>query len=144
MLVNITQGFDPLFSRILDAVGQGGANIELQDGIYLSPSFSFGHQILEKHEEFPELDDNYAYSPYGVCDNLEQVLEHYRQWLDLPDRKFCISFTCVTKAEQPETYGWRWHKWGTYIGTKEPKHEYLYEEDDSIDHVYCYHIYEIL
>ena len=37
---------------------------------------------------------------------------------------------------------WRWHKWGPYIGTKEPKCEYLYDEPE-IDKVVIFELYEI-
>lgn len=49
--------------------------------------------------------------------------------------------TSIYKNQQPPVGGWRWHKWGSYIGTYESKHEYLYDED--IDMIYVYHIYEI-
>jgi len=144
MLVNVKQQRDYIHDQILSMIGQGGSNVAVQKGIYMSPSFSFGNQIKEKKNGYPEFDDNYEYSPYGVCDNVEQVLERYKQWLDLPDRKFCISFTKVSKSEQSESGGWRWHKWGEYIGVKNPQMEYLYDESDDIQEVYCYHIYEIL
>ncbi len=144
MLVNVKNNRDYLHDQILSLIGQGGANVATQEGIYMCPSFSFGNQISEKHNDYPEFDDNYEFSPFGVCDNVEQVLERYKQWLEMPDRKFCVSFTKVTKSEQSSDGGWRWHKWGEYIGTKEPQYEYLYDEGDDIQEVYCYHIYEIL
>lgn len=144
MLVKARTQRDYVHDQILSMIGQGGDNVAVQEGIYMCPSFSFGNQIAGKKNDYPEFDDNYEYSPYGVCDNVEQVLERYKQWLNDPGRKFCISFTKVTKAEQPDQLGWRWHKWGEYIGTKNPQHEYLYDEDDSIQEVYCYHIYELL
>lgn len=144
MLINVKNRRDSVHDQILSVIGQGGENVVTQEGIYICPSFSFGNQILENHEAYPKFDDNYEYGPYGVCDNVEQVLERYKQWLELPGRKFCISFTKVTKSEQESQYGWRWHKWGEYIGTKEPRCEYLYDEDENIQEIYCYHIYEIL
>ena len=78
----------------------------------------------------------------GVCDNWEQILEHTPQLQD-PNRKFCITLTPITKADEPQEGGWRWHKWGEYIGTKDPQHEYIRDEDDSIEKVYVYSIYEV-
>lgn len=80
---------------------------------------------------------------YGVCDNYKQVLKRYKKIVELKKRKFILSLTPILKSEQPEEDGWRWHKWGEYIGTKNPQYEYLYDEP-KIDKVYCYHIYEIL
>ena len=79
---------------------------------------------------------------YGVCDNYHQVLETYRDLLSLPTQKFVIMLSTVTRASQPERGGWRWHKWGEYIGTQNPQHEYLYD-DTHIDKVYCFSIYEV-
>ncbi len=128
---------------ILSLIGQGGPTLKIQDGIYMCPHFSFGNQIQEDHNPYPTFGDDHELGPYGVSDNVEQVLEKYKEWLQSPERKFCISFTRIVKSEQESRYGWRWHKWGDYIGTKNPQHEYLYDEDDDIQEVYCYHIYEI-
>lgn len=128
---------------ILSLMGQSGPNERVQEGIYMSPHFSFGHQIQESHNEYPKFGENFELGPYGVSDNVEQVLEKYKEWLDSPERKFCISFTKITKSEEDSCGGWRWHKWGEYIGTKDPQHEYIYDEGDDIQEVYCYHIYEI-
>lgn len=77
---------------------------------------------------------------YGVCDNVEQILAHYD--LSDPNRKFCIGVSPIFKKDQPERGGWRWHKWGPYLGTHEPKCEYLYDEE-GIEYVLIYHIYEL-
>jgi hypothetical protein len=45
------------------------------------------------------------------------------------------------KANQPKEDGWRWRKWGQYIGALEPTCEYIADEP-HIDKVYVYHIYE--
>jgi hypothetical protein len=87
--------------------------------------------------------------PYGVADNIEQIKERYKEWLDDPDTKWVIT---ITKVYQDKNYkgkggGWRWHKWGEYIGTLEPQCEYLDDEDFGDDwqgYVLCYHIYKVL
>jgi hypothetical protein len=58
------------------------------------------------------------------------------------DRRFTLAFTRVRKRDQPDEGGWRWHKWGEYIGEKSPQYEYLYDEGNEIEEVYCYHVYE--
>jgi hypothetical protein len=54
-------------------------------------------------------------------------------------------FTHVPK--EPENAGrgggWRWHKWGPYIGKGEPTTEYLDDEDGFADGVYVYHFYVV-
>lgn len=79
----------------------------------------------------------------GIADDLEQVKKEYQSFINDPNIKMCVTYFRVIKSEQPESGGWRWHKWGDYIGTKNPQHEYIYDEDDSIQEVICFHVYEI-
>lgn len=132
---------DDFLSVINNLLGGGGPIVEIETGIYLCPHHNFGNDILNQKEDYFDFEN---LSSYGVSDNIEQVKEKYSKWLNNKDLNFCISFTLVSKNEQSETGGWRWHKWGNYIGTKKPKHEYLFNEDDSINEVYCFHIYQIL
>mgnify|MGYP000984510367 FL=1 len=37
--------------------------------------------------------------------------------------------------------GWRWHKWGEYLGNGTPTCEHLDDEDEFNDGVYVYHMY---
>jgi len=126
---------------ILSLLGQGGIPIEVETGIYESPSFSFGNTIQNAKEDYFDFE---GFGPYGVCDNIDQVKDRYSKWLNNPELDFCISFTKVSKSDQPSDGGWRWHKWGEYIGTKDPQHEYLYDEGNHIQEVYVYHIYQLL
>lgn len=87
------------------------------------------------------LGDEDCPSDYGVCDSPEQVTDRWPRII-VDRRPFVIAFTPFLRADQPEQGGWRWHKWGEYIGTQEPTHEYLYDEP-HIDKVYTFHIYEV-
>lgn len=85
---------------------------------------------------------------YGVSDNIEQIKEYYKEWLDDPHSKWVITVTPVfqDKSNSGEGGGWRWHKWGGYIGTLNPRCEYLDDEDFGEDfqgYVLCYHIYPV-
>ena len=80
-------------------------------------------------------------SSYMVCDDIEQALEYWKFAVEHPTNEFLISMMPVRKKDQPERDGWRWHKWGPYIGTQNPKHEYLYDESDEINLVFCAMIY---
>lgn len=77
---------------------------------------------------------------YGVCDSPEQAMAY----LNLEDRPepFFVSFVKIRKADQPHSGGWRWHKWGEYIGDHDPRHEYLHDEPD-IDEVYTFTVHEM-
>lgn len=132
--------------QILNAIGQGGTPNEVEKGIYLMNGFSLGNDIKnlkDAYVNFETEDGEEWLGSYGVSDSIEQVKEKYAQWLNDPKRDFCISFTEVVKADQSPEWGWRWHKWGDYIGTKEPQYEYLYDEGDDIQSVFVYHIYEL-
>ena len=107
---------------------------------------------------------------YGVCDNADDILnfsvnnyydeEYYteedkefipditlEELLAKSDRQYVITLTPMCQEEQPEEGGWRWHKWGAYIGKHNVQCEYLYDEDlsdISQTFVYVFHIYEFL
>lgn len=145
MLVNPKLKNNPELMSILSLIGQGGTPEQLETGIFISPSFSFGNSIGDNHDEYFNFHSDGEYlGSYGVCDTVDQVKEKYAKWLNDPELKFCVSFTKVIKSEQPPSDGWRWCKWGEYIGTKESKCEYIYDEEDDIQEVYCYHIYQLL
>lgn len=80
------------------------------------------------------------FGSYGVCDNYQQILDQCATLTD-PTREFVVFLTPVCRDEQSDWGGWRWHKWGEYIGTETPTTEYLYDEPD-IDQVYTYSILE--
>jgi hypothetical protein len=95
--------------------------------------------------EYPTLGDDRWFGSYGVCDSPEQFMAHpIGQWIAASGRLFVISFTEIVKAEQSPDGGWRWHKWGEYIGEKNPQYEYLYDEGAEIERVYCYHVCECM
>lgn len=88
--------------------------------------------------EFPRIEDDRIPS-YGVCDSPTQFMNKIGKVLDqLPD-EYVVGFTEVSKNEQPSEGGWRWHKWGPYIGEQDPQCEYLYNEP-SIDKVFVFEI----
>lgn len=79
-------------------------------------------------------------SSYGVADTVEQVLEYFKNVIDHPDNSIVISVAPIKKSDQSEHGGWRWHKWGQYIGKHTPKHEYLADEED-IEEVLIFHVH---
>lgn len=79
---------------------------------------------------------------YGVADNYEQILNRHKYIADHPNKKFVILMTPIRQDEEPEVGGWRWHKWGEYIGTQHPVAEYIHDEPE-IDMVYVFAIYRV-
>jgi hypothetical protein len=119
------------------AVANGGNSQaqQLREGVYEVGHFGCSN-FLRGYEEYPET----TVGPYGVCDNLEQLLTACPE-LESSERQFVVTLTRVRKADQPPDGGWRWHKWGEYIGTQDRQCEYLHDEP-HVDEVFCFHIYE--
>src|ERR1035437_865715 len=92
-----------------------------------------------KETDFDNAEELYCGS-YGVCDHLENLMSTYPE-LQAEGRTFVVSMTAIRKEDQEAWGGWRWHKWGEYIGTQKPTCEYMHDEPE-IDLVYCFHIYE--
>ena len=89
-----------------------------------------------------ESNTKFHLNSYGVCDSPEQLYP-YIKFLDTLDKKYAVFFTEMNKEDQSEEGGWRWSKWGEYIGNQKSSAEYLYDEPD-IDLVFVYHIYRVI
>lgn len=110
-----------------------------ETGVYRHDGFMFNFDGFIENNTSNEMIDKWV--EYGVCDNYEQIIERNKELLADESKTYVIGLSSVKKSSQSPQGGWRWHKWGEYIGTQNPQHEYLYDEDD-IDLVYSYHIYE--
>ena|SRR5215813_13974141 len=118
---------DPKFNDLINAstTDDEGNLIKWTDyierldcGIYSDATFNFhlllANEIRLDNPWFGQY-NGIELSHYGVCDTVDQWKELYRPLIDDP-RHFCVAFALVRKCnEQPN--GWRWHKWGPYIGT---------------------------
>jgi hypothetical protein len=99
--------------------------------------YSYGFR--RKHKTYKDMFSENCWS-YGVADNIEQVIDFYNKNKgSIFSGNHVISTFEVHKT--PEC-GWRWKKWGPYIGTKTPMCEYLADEPD-IDKVVCFSIYKV-
>lgn len=148
MLVNPEFNMNSQIVRILSVMGQVSKPVKLKEGVFISKTFSLNNLVVDsvKVEPFPEFPyesfDDYI-ATYGVCDTFEQVYEHFKDVLwNNKERKFFLSFCPVYKKDQPPADGWRWHKWGKYIGTHEIEYEYLVDEV-GIKMVYCFQLHEV-
>lgn len=118
---------------------------ELELGVYQLADHNIPDDLDEEYHQFirwtiEDLQEGRHFSEYGVCDNYHQVLEKY-PFLKEDSKQYVVTVCSVKKCHQSPSGGWRWHKWGEYIGTQNPQHEYLYDED-HIEEVFCYHIYK--
>lgn len=126
---------DPIAKMIAQINGNQPGAVEITTGVYQIGHF-VSRGFLPGYEDYPE---KLSIGCYGVCDSHHQVLAQCPELAD-PDRRFVVTLTEVRREDQGEG-GWRWHKWGYYIGDHEIQHEYLYDEE-GIERVFCYHIYE--
>lgn len=78
---------------------------------------------------------------FGVCDSPQQFMaKFFPMFLCDPRFEYVTSLVQVSKSNQSSTGGWRWHKWGPYVGDQQPQCEYLFDEP-IISEVYTYHVY---
>lgn len=121
----------------------------LRDGVLEIGHFSGDLIIFGSNGD---LDRSYfeigSLNSYGVCDDPEQFLSDFGELLDKDERELCVTVTHVKKNPANATFkggggGWRWHKWGPYIGKGEPTMEYLDDEEGFEDGVYVYHVYDV-
>lgn len=114
-----------------------------ETGIYQSSmAFNFPDYEFEELKERLSWEERYMCvdpkETYGVADDIEQIKEYYKEEIADPDRKFFIHLTPVwqEKENAGKGGGWRWHKWGEYIGKLNPQCEYLDDEDFGDDFKY--------
>lgn len=124
---------------------------EVRPGVYFvrnwNPEFETS-QIrtwnLRNYQEFDfehQLPDGRYLGEYGVCDSPEQLLSLYD--FEADPRPLCIFLVKLRKEHEESWGGWRWHKWGEYIGEQKPQCEYLYDEP-VIEEVCTYHVYQVV
>lgn len=134
-------------------VPQDDKSLLQEVGIYqCSFAFNFSEAEFEETKQL-SWEDRYKIFPdfekntYGVADNVEQIKKYYKDQVEDPEKKYAI---CVTPVWQEKENagnggGWRWHKWGEYIGELNPQYEYLDDEDfgDDFEYVLVFTIYKI-
>lgn len=114
-----------------------------ETGIYQSSTaFNFPDYEFEELREQLSWKERYTCidpkQTCGVSDNIEQIKEYYKEEIEDPNRKFFIHLTPVWQEKEyaGKGGGWRWHKWGNYIGKLNPQCEYLDDEDFGEDFKY--------
>ncbi len=130
---------DQMEKIIMKCLGDNIKIKKISKGVYIGPinMHLMIANAIDRYELRLKDENGYVYE-YGVCDYPQQLLDKYGKFLEEHEDHFCISFSKIEKEGD-----WRWHKWGPYIGDKDPQCEYLRDEDDSIQEVYVYHVYRL-
>lgn len=149
--------------KVRDGIYYTGLNPEhnFRDaGLDVYPSYHSGHQEGYNMYKYREENQMEWISPYliglfyqlamfghtdhinhGLCDNPDQILAKWPH-LETSKQKHFITLTPIYKSDQSPSGGFRFHKWGTYIGEHELQYEYLYDEEE-IDIIYVFHIHTL-
>lgn len=142
MLIDVVLKNDPLMDMVAGFAGYSTNIVRLGLGIYQIGHFNFEHVLGDiVKEKWPDFSDD-TFNSFGVCDDFTQIIAKCPELVDDRNRKFAIAVCEIIKSKQPAQGGWRWHKWGPYIGTKKPTTEYLYDETE-ISSVFVYSIVEL-
>lgn len=143
MLVDVeTRRLNPIPHPILAVISSGRKAARISQGIYQNGHWSFELEFRGRQDftlDYPNLGE---FSCYGVCDSPEQLMELLPKIVTEGPDKYVISMVNLKKADEPQDGGWRWHKWGPYIGKQEPECEYLAHEP-KIEEIWTYHVYKV-
>lgn len=88
-------------------------------------------------------DGDQWFSSYGVVDHWSQLP---LTALDADPRNLLVYLGRHRRADQSSDGGWRWHKWGPYLGVHSPEtstdFEYLHDAADVVE-VWSYCVVEV-
>ena len=144
MLINLTPDVEEIektknvYKKELNIDYVAQPELLIEKGIYKeSIDFNFSGDDIKEDIEYTGI--------YGIADNVEQIKDYLKKYIDDPDEKYIIAVTPVFQ-HKGEKDGWRWHKWGPYIGTLNPQYEYLDDENfgDNFKYVLCFELYKVL
>lgn len=166
MLVNLTPNKKESNRRLLLAIKHNFMFTPQYDkklmeygiGIYqCNMYFNFSHKefmefkdtlMIPYNQKYGIFDINSNKEECGVADNIQQIKDYYKEEIADTVRKFIITFTIVyqDKNNKNKHDGWRWNKWGDYIGKFDIQHEYLDDENfgDDFEYVICFNLIEII
>lgn len=143
MLVDVDLNYRDAISDLIAVTnGKSLTPIRHYTGIYESGDWSFELKFRGKQDYTLDYPDLGEFSCYGVCDSPVGLLERLPERVKASDTKYVINMVKLEKKNQESEGGWRWHKWGPYIGKQSPTTEYLYDEP-LIEEVYTYQVYQV-
>jgi hypothetical protein len=117
-----------------ELVALGCDPVRISRGLYVNCGFNFAHAV-----HCDDLDSLYL---FGVADSAEQFLAKFGKQLEESASRYVVGFTEALRSEEPSRGGWRWRKWGPYIGDRTPRCEYLRDEPE-IDRVIVFDVYKV-
>lgn len=160
MLSDITEAVDPIFANSYKRLGYGlyettSSFLSLGEGIIKSerPFKEETDRLVQKllegsadadYSQSPEgLADKAEwrdfltnFTPHGVCDYPEQVVEKFPH-LVTDSRRFIITFESMDKAE------WRWPSHGQYLGEKAPDSKLPTPDGTASSKVFFFRVVEL-
>lgn len=136
---------DPILQMVCSVNQRNNVVVKLDTGMYQighwNPEFVTPNKLSSGWETDLHLigKNGDYFGNGGGCDYPGQVLE----CIDLSrySEQLVIFYVQINRKDQPQDGGWRFHKWGDYIGKHTIEYEYLYDQKD-IDMVFTYHIYQ--
>ncbi len=164
MLVNLTPDLQEIERRRQVAKEHNFEYIPQSDpqwlqevGIYQSacafnfPAIEFeefkGKCNIPREQSYELFRPTWHKSPYGVADSIEQIKEYYKEEVADTNRKYFIECTPVfqNKENKWKGNGWRWSKWGEYIGKLDSRCEYLDDEEfgEDFKYIICFSLIEV-
>lgn len=66
--------------------------------------------------------------PYGMADNITQILKYYRKVITNPNYDVALTVRVLKHRKGEDHAGMRWHKQGKYLGNFKKQHEYISDE----------------
>lgn len=78
----------------------------------------------------------------GICDNASQVINKHSKIVKDKNKKYIIFLSPVFKCDQQVGTGFRWSRYGKYIGVQDQSEKLLVDEP-YIEFIFKYSIYEI-
>jgi len=125
-----------------------GGNLRYEKGFYHT-KFPYNGNLDIWNANAPFNQDCFVindFNNYGVCDSPEQFAEDFKELIESDPRPMVVMFTHVAKDVSNKGLGggWRWHKWGPYVGKGTPTREYLDDEEGFNDGVYVYTVYDVV
>lgn len=115
--------------------------VRVSEGVYTNCGHNFENCLAFRQDWRESYYEGAPGEPpsYGVADSVEQFMERFGEFIRTSPHKYAVGFTEVRRTDQPESGGWRWHKWGEYVGKHEAQHEYLHDEQ-GIDSVVTFSV----
>ena len=115
-------------------------------GIYIVPdtdqATDMVNMLTRQHAQNRYAKENYAsgdiWYSYGLSDNASQVIKYYNEM----KAKGRFPGNHIIVMSPMGKGGWRWHKWGTYIGKFEQRCEYFCDEE-GIENVWQFDIVRV-